>query len=200
MEYTTNDDLLTIHAKCLQSIFYTAHTSQIGNLNISVKNTLQQNADKSPRYTTYHRILQLQIRCFSNDLPCLVLGRSVHPGHTLTLLQHLTMTSEIFSKILQYFSKTPPENLQQHNGTQIANLHQRIQCMICIDQERTTLLLICKHLLTFRECLLRCHNRFPLCRIVTTQIISVLSTLKKPSKNYTCFISRRFGLFLIHLQ
>jgi len=28
----------------------------------------------------------------------------------------------------------------------------------------------------------------------------VFSTLKKPSKNYTCFISRRFGLFLIHLQ
>jgi len=25
-------------------------------------------------------------------------------------------------------------------------------------------------------------------------------TLKKPSKNYTCFILRRFGLFLIHLQ
>ena len=28
----------------------------------------------------------------------------------------------------------------------------------------------------------------------------VSSTLKKPSKNYTCFILRRFGLFLIHLQ
>jgi len=41
MEYTTNDDLLTIHAKFLHSIFYTAHTSQIGNLNFSVKNTLQ---------------------------------------------------------------------------------------------------------------------------------------------------------------
>ena len=26
------------------------------------------------------------------------------------------------------------------------------------------------------------------------------STRRKPSKNYTCFISRRFGLFLIHLQ
>jgi len=26
------------------------------------------------------------------------------------------------------------------------------------------------------------------------------STLKKPSKNNTCFILRRFGLFLIHLQ
>ena len=30
--------------------------------------------------------------------------------------------------------------------------------------------------------------------------LTVSSTLKKPSKNYTCFISRRFGLFLIHLQ
>ena len=29
---------------------------------------------------------------------------------------------------------------------------------------------------------------------------SFSSTLKKPSKNYTCFILRRFGLFLIHLQ
>ena len=29
---------------------------------------------------------------------------------------------------------------------------------------------------------------------------SVLSTLKKPSKNYTCYILRRFGLFLIDLQ
>jgi len=28
----------------------------------------------------------------------------------------------------------------------------------------------------------------------------VSSALKKPSKNYTCFILRRFGLFLIHLQ
>jgi len=27
-----------------------------------------------------------------------------------------------------------------------------------------------------------------------------LSTLKKPSKNYTCFILRRFRSFLIHLQ
>jgi len=31
-------------------------------------------------------------------------------------------------------------------------------------------------------------------------IYTFSSTLKKPSKNYTCFISRRFGLFLIHLQ
>ena len=30
--------------------------------------------------------------------------------------------------------------------------------------------------------------------------VLVSSTLKKPSKNYTCFILRRFGLFLIHLQ
>jgi len=30
--------------------------------------------------------------------------------------------------------------------------------------------------------------------------LTVSSTLKKPSKNYTCFISRHFGLFLIHLQ
>jgi len=29
---------------------------------------------------------------------------------------------------------------------------------------------------------------------------SIWSTLKKPAKNYTCFILRRFGLFLIHLQ
>jgi len=33
-----------------------------------------------------------------------------------------------------------------------------------------------------------------------TVCMTVSSTLKKPSKNYTCFISRRFGLFLIHLQ
>jgi len=30
--------------------------------------------------------------------------------------------------------------------------------------------------------------------------LTVSSTLKKPSNNYTCFILRRFGLFLIHLQ
>jgi len=30
--------------------------------------------------------------------------------------------------------------------------------------------------------------------------LTVSSTLNKPSKNYTCFILRRFGLFLIHLQ
>jgi len=30
--------------------------------------------------------------------------------------------------------------------------------------------------------------------------LTVSPTLKKPSKNYTCFILRRFGLFLIHLQ
>jgi len=173
MEYATNDNLLTIHEKYLHSIFHISHTSQIGKLNFSVKNTLQQNTDKSPWYTTYHRFLQLQIQCFSNDLPCLALRQIVHPGHTLTLLQHLTMTSEIFSKTLQYFSKTPLEDLQQHNGIQIANL-QRIQCIICIDQERNTLLLICKHLLACRECLLRCHNRFPLCLTVTTQMISVL--------------------------
>jgi len=41
MEYTTNDNLLTIHAKYLHSIFYVAHTSQIGKLNFSVNNTLQ---------------------------------------------------------------------------------------------------------------------------------------------------------------
>ena len=28
----------------------------------------------------------------------------------------------------------------------------------------------------------------------------VSSTLKKPSKNYACCISRRFGLFLLHLR
>ena len=33
-----------------------------------------------------------------------------------------------------------------------------------------------------------------------TEINLVSSTLKKPSKNYTCFISTLFGLFLIHLQ
>jgi len=30
--------------------------------------------------------------------------------------------------------------------------------------------------------------------------LTVSSTLKKPSKNYTCFILRRCRLFLIHLQ
>jgi len=30
--------------------------------------------------------------------------------------------------------------------------------------------------------------------------LTVSLTLKKPSKNYTGFILRRFGLFLIHLQ
>jgi len=30
--------------------------------------------------------------------------------------------------------------------------------------------------------------------------LTVSSTLKKPSKNYTCFILRRLVLFLIHLQ
>ena len=30
--------------------------------------------------------------------------------------------------------------------------------------------------------------------------LSVSSTLKMPSNNYTCFIMRRFGLVLIHLQ
>jgi len=30
--------------------------------------------------------------------------------------------------------------------------------------------------------------------------LTVSSTLKKLSKNYTCLISRRFGLFFIHLQ
>jgi len=30
--------------------------------------------------------------------------------------------------------------------------------------------------------------------------LTVSSTLKKPSKNYKCFILRRFGLFLIHLK
>jgi len=30
--------------------------------------------------------------------------------------------------------------------------------------------------------------------------LTVSSTLKKPSKNCTCFILRRFGLFFIHLQ
>jgi len=30
--------------------------------------------------------------------------------------------------------------------------------------------------------------------------LTVSSTLKKLSKNHTCFILRRFGLFLIHLQ
>jgi len=30
--------------------------------------------------------------------------------------------------------------------------------------------------------------------------LTVSSTLKKPSKNYTCFILKRFRLFLIHLQ
>jgi len=125
----------------------------------------------------------------------------VHPRHTLTLLQHLTMTSEIFSKILQYFPKTPPETLQQHNGTQIAIPHKRIQCMICINQERTTLLLICKHLLTYRECLLRCHNRFPLCRIVTTQIISVLWQITafslKNHNNERIGTVRKFGILLV---
>ena len=38
-----------------------------------------------------------------------------------------------------------------------------------------------------------------LCYVSVTSF-SYLSTLKKPSKNYTCFISRRFGIFLIHLQ
>ena len=33
MEYTTNDNLLTIHEKYLHSIFHIAHTSQIGKLN-----------------------------------------------------------------------------------------------------------------------------------------------------------------------
>ena len=41
-----------------------------------------------------------------------------------------------------------------------------------------------------KEAIFTCHEKS----------IVVSSTLKKPSKNYTCFISRCFGLFLIHLQ
>jgi len=36
-------------------------------------------------------------------------------------------------------------------------------------------------------------------RSIKKKNTTALSTLKKPSKNYACFILRRFGLFLIHL-
>jgi len=50
------------------------------------------------------------------------------------------------------------------------------------------------------------YNPAHICSVPTAQMMShfnyvvISSTLKKPSKNYTCFILKRFGLFLIHLQ
>jgi len=173
MEYTTNGDLLTIHGKYMHNIFRIPTRHKLEK-QFFAKDILQQNHDKAPRYTTYYRFLQQQIRRFHNDLLRLELGQIINPGNTLILLQHLNMTSEIFSKILQYFSKIPPEDAQQHTDNEIANLQQRIQCIICTDQERNTLLLPCKHFKACRECLLRCHNKCPLCRTVITQMISVL--------------------------
>jgi len=130
-EWQLADDPWKIHAQ------YSPYCSHVTTWKTKffAKYILQQNPDKMPRYRTYHRFLQQQIRCFSSDVLRLELGQIVNPGNTLTLLQHLTMTSEIFSKILQYFSKTPPEDPQQHTDNQIANLKQRIQCKASTKNE-----------------------------------------------------------------
>jgi len=98
----------------------------------------------------------------------------MNSGNTLTLLQNFDTKNETLSKALQYFAKTPPEDPQQHTDNQIDSLQRRIQCVICTDQERNTLLLPCKHFIACRECTLQCNGKCPLCRTVITQMVSVL--------------------------
>jgi len=98
----------------------------------------------------------------------------ISKDNTFVLLQHISTLSETHCKILQYFSKTQAKDTQQQVGNQIYSLQQRIQCIICNDQDRNTLLLPCKHFIACRECILRCHNECPVCRTAVTQTISVL--------------------------
>lgn len=125
-EWHPTDDPCKLHARYFT---YCPHVTN-WKTKVFVKDILQQNQHKPPKYAMYYRFLQHQIRCFSIELLRLDLGQLINPGNTLTLLQHLNMKSETFRKVLQYFSKTPPEDLQQRTDDQITSMQQRIQCII----------------------------------------------------------------------
>jgi len=75
MEYTTNDNLLTIQEKYLHSIFHIAHTSQIGKLNFSVKGVRKGGLGLTPPLELdilqklYY--LRKEIKCFRILFACL---------------------------------------------------------------------------------------------------------------------------------
>jgi len=98
----------------------------------------------------------------------------INEDNTLALLQHISTNHETLCKILQYFSKAQTLDTQQQIDDQINSLQQRIQCIICSDPDRNTLLLPCKRFIACRECTLRFHNECPVCRTAVTQTISVL--------------------------
>ena len=122
----------------------------------------------------HFKILKQQIRCLDIDTLRTELWQLIYPDNSFVLRQNITIYNDTLSKLIQYFSKIPKDNTQPQIDDQINSLQQRIQCIICNDKDRNTLLLPYKHYIACRECILRCQNACPVCRTTIKQTISVL--------------------------
>jgi len=146
------DDPWTIHA---QQFPFCPHITR-WKTQFFVKDILKQDTYVTQQYAMYFKFLKQQIRCLNMDTLRTELWQLVNPDNTFVLLQNISIYHDTFSTILQYFAKTQTNDTQQRIDDQINSLQQRIQCIICNDQDHNTLLLPCKHYIACRECILRC--------------------------------------------
>jgi len=134
-----------------------------------VKDILKQEPSAPQQYTMDFRFLKQHIHCLGIEHLRTELRQMINEDNTLALFQHISANYETLCKILQYLSKAQTTTTQRQTDYQINSLQQRIQCIICNDRDRNTLLLPCTYFIDCRECTLRFQNECPVCRAAVTQ-------------------------------
>jgi len=87
---------------------------------------------------------------------------------------------------------------QQQIDEQINSLQQCIQCNVCNDRDRNTLLILYKHFIACREYTLRFYNECPVCHAAVTQIICFMSKTAIFFKNSNKWTKLARKIFVLH--
>jgi len=114
--------------------------------------------------TTYYRFIKQQIRIFEPTTLKSELTSLINHGSSLQLLQNLNTQQDIVSKLIQYYSMKVESPTQTIDEQIIKSLQKLIDCIICMKNQRNTLLMPCRHFITCTECINKCEERCPVCR------------------------------------
>lgn len=139
-----------------------------------VKSALQQQQPYHTQSTMYSRYLQNQIRALDFDIITLEVQQMLTSKSTFELLSFLQSQHDRLMFILQYYSNPQKNVTTEECDQKLHTLQKQINCVICINEPRSAVLLPCTHYIACNTCLEKTGNKCSLCRTFISSIITVI--------------------------
>jgi len=141
-----------------------------------VKHILNKTSSMTFQMTTYYCFIKQQIRIFETTTLNSELTSLINHGSALQLLHNLNTQQDIVSKLTQYYSVEVESTIQTIDEQTIKSLQKVIDCIICMKNQRNTLLMPCRHFIACTECINKCEKKCPVCRQHINHTIVVFSS------------------------